>query len=188
VDGSLTLDEFLARPLGDPPEEYRDGTAVPKPALAAPERWLRSDLATLLFGWARASQQGAVAATTPCAFAGAVYVPDVVYFVPGRLDALATAAGSAIRLPPDLAVDVCPSAVDPAWFAARANELLAGGVRQAWVVDAGAETVTVFAAGAEPRVLGRDAVLEAPALLPSFYVHLDDLFEVLAEEAAEASE
>ena len=184
--GQLALETFLARPERDPPEEYRDGGIVAKPALATEERWLRSDLATLLFGWARASGQGAVAATTRCAFRGAVYVPDVAYFAPERRPTGVAAATAAIILAPDLVADVCPAAVDPAWYAERAAELLARGVRQVWVVDGAAETVTVFAPGAGPVTATRDDVLEAPDLLPGFYVHLDDLFETLAEEERES--
>ena len=54
-DSRPAVEAFLARPETDPPEEYVDGVVIRKPALAERERWLRSDLATLLFGWARAS-------------------------------------------------------------------------------------------------------------------------------------
>jgi Uma2 family endonuclease len=184
--GQLTLQAFLARPEGDPPEEYRAGEIVPKPALAPQERWLGADLGTLLFGWARASGQGAVAAATRCVIGGAVYVPDVAYFTPDHRPIGATGPTPAIVRAPDLVADVCPGSVDPAWYAERAAELLDRGVRQVWVLDAAAETVTVFALGAEPTTLARDDLLEAPDLLPGFYVHLDDLFETLAEEERES--
>jgi Uma2 family endonuclease len=184
--GHITLPDFLARPECDPPEEYRAGKIVPKPALLPQERWLGADLGTLLFGWVRASGQGAVAAATRCVIGGAVYVPDVAYFTPDHRPIGATGAIPAIVRAPDLVADVCPGAVDPAWYAERAAELLGRSVRQVWVIDAAAETVTVFTSGAEPTTLARDGVLEAPDLLPGFYVHLDDLFETLAEEERES--
>jgi Uma2 family endonuclease len=184
VAAEHSLGGFLARPATDPPEEYRGGTVVPKPPLAASETWLRSDMATLLFGWARAGQQGAVAASTRFVLGESVFVPDVAYFAPGRRPETSTAG--VIAIAPDLAVDVCPGATDPAWFVDRAGEYLARGVRQAWVLDAGTESVVVLAAGVPPRTVDKGSVLEAPDLLPGFYVHLDDLFEALSEDNAES--
>src|SRR6476469_3811569 len=101
TDTGLTLEGFLARPHIEPPEEYLGGAVIVKPALSEPERWLRSDLATLLFGWARASHQGATALALRCVLDSNVYVPDVVYVVPERLSALVPPAG-ALTAPPDL--------------------------------------------------------------------------------------
>src|SRR4051812_7554612 len=179
------LAAFLARPTTDPPEEFVGGIVVPKPALAEPERWLRSDLATLLFGWARASHQGAAALAIRSVVGSDVYVPDAVYLAPGRLSARPAAA--ALDQPPDLAVEICPATVDPAWVADRLARYLAHGVRLTWLVDVAEETVTVRAAEEEPVVLARGAVLEGGDLLPGFYVHLDDLFDTLLEEASESS-
>ncbi|HLH23919.1 MAG TPA: Uma2 family endonuclease [Chloroflexota bacterium] len=182
----VSLAEFLARPETDPPEEYVDGAVVRKPPLAERERWLRSDLATLLFGWARASHQGAAALAVRCVLGGDVYVPDVEYIAPGRLPASET-AGGALSQPPDLAVEICPATVDPAWVAAKVARYLACGVRCAWLVDPAEETVAVYGPGAAPVTLGRGEVLEGGALLPGFYVHLDDLFDTLQEEPRESS-
>ena len=79
----LALAAFLARPATDPPEEFVGGVVMSKPALAECERWLRSDLATLLFGWARASHQGAAALAMRWIVGSDVYVPDAVYLAPG---------------------------------------------------------------------------------------------------------
>jgi Uma2 family endonuclease len=181
----ITLATFLARPATDPPEEFVAGVVVPKPPLAEQERWLRSDLATLLFGWARASHQGAAALAVRCIFGSDVYVPDVVYVAPGRLPSRAL-PGGALGEPPDLAVEICPATVDPAWVAGKMARYLTHGVRLTWLVDAAEETVTARAAQQEPVTLERGTVLEGGDLLPGFYVHLDDLFDTLREEARES--
>jgi Uma2 family endonuclease len=186
AESRLTLAEFLARPQTDPPEEYVSGSVVAKPALSEPERWLRSDLATLLFGWARASHQGAAALAMRCVLGSDVYVPDAVYLAPERLSAPAFERG-ALTEPPDLVVEVCPAAVDPAWYAERLARYRAHGVRVAWLVDTAEETVAVYAGGAEPVTMGRRAVLEGGDVLPGFFVHLDDLFDTLLEEAREST-
>jgi Uma2 family endonuclease len=182
----LTLAQFLARPPTEPPEELHAGAVTVKPTLSEPERWLRSDLGTLLFGWARASRQGAAALAVRCVLGSDVYVPDAVYVRPERLSSL-DLTGGALTIPPDLVVEICPAAVDPAWFAERAARYQALGVRAAWLVDTAEETVTVYTADAEPMTIGRGAVLDAGDLLPGFYAHLDDLFDTLLEEAHESS-
>ena len=186
ADTGLTLEAFLARPQTDPPEEYLGGAVLAKPALSEPERWLRSDLATVLFGWARASHQGAAAIAMRCMLGTDVYVPDVVYLLPERLTALDGARG-ALTAPPDLVVEVCPAAVDPAWFAERAARFCAHGVRTVWLVDTAVETVTVYADEPPAVMLGRGEVLAGGELLPGFYVQLDDLFDTLLEEAREST-
>src|SRR4051794_3996822 len=104
AEARLTLAEFLARPATDPPEELVGGVVARKPALAEREQWLRSDLATLLFGWARASRQGAAALAIRCALGPDVCVPDVAYVGPGRLASFGP-SGGLLTEPPDLAVE-----------------------------------------------------------------------------------
>lgn len=186
AEARLTLADFLARSETDPAEEYVDGVLVQKPALAERERWLRSDLATILFGWARATRRGAAALAVRCVVGSDVYVPDVVYVAPGRL-ASQGADGGALTEPPDLAVEICPATIDPTWAAQRLARYLAHGVRLAWLVDPAEETVTVSEAQHQPVTVGRGAVLEAGAVLPGFYVYLDDLFDTLLEGARESS-
>jgi Uma2 family endonuclease len=186
ADTGLTLAAFLARPPTDPPEEYVAGAVRTKPALSEPERWLRSDLATLLFGWARASHQGAAALAPRCVLGADVYVPDAAYLLPARLGAL-DPRGGALTVPPDLVIEICPATVDPAWFVARVTRYEAHGVGVVWLVDTGEETLTVHSKGAAPLTLARGAVLEGGDLLPGFYVHLDDLFDTLLEEGREST-
>ena len=113
-------------------------------------------------------------------------MPDVVYVVPERLSGPERAKG-ALGEPPDLAVEICPAAVDPARVAEKVGRYLAHGVRLAWLVDTAEETVTVSEAEHESVTLGRGMVLEGGEVLPGFYVHLDDLFDTLLEEAHESS-
>lgn len=177
---------FLARPETDPPEEYIGGAVVVKPVLSEPERWLRNDLATLLFGWARASHQGAAALGMRWLVGTDVYVPDVLYLAPQVLSAVGR-TGGLLTQTPDLVVEICPAAVDPVWFAGRAARFRAQGVRVVWLVDSAEETVALYAESPEPVVLGRGAVLGGGEVLPEFCMQLDDLFDTLLEEAQEST-
>ncbi len=177
--GAPSLAEFLTWPESEPPSEYVGGRVVEKPALAGRELWLRADLTALLYGWARASHLGAVAALVRCTFGGGSYVPDVVYYAPERRPE--EAAGS-LAAPPDLVVEVCPSTVDPAWVGQKLAREVADGVRLAWLIDPAERTATVYQPGAPPRLLRGGEMLDGGEVLPRFYLFLDDLFDVLDEE------
>jgi Uma2 family endonuclease len=177
-----SLAEFLTWPESDPPSEYLDGRVVEKPPPVGPELWLRADLAALLYGWARASHLGAVASLVRCTFGGASLVPDLVYFSPERLPA-GPAEGIGITVAPDLAVEICPSTVDPAWVGQKLAHGVAHGVRLAWLVDPAERSATVYRPGAPPITLRSGGMLDGGEVLPRFFLFLDDLFEVLDEEA-----
>ena len=177
AEADLTLAEFLRQPETDPPSEYIDGGVVQKPPLQGPDRWLRADLAALLYGWARASRSGAVASEIRCAIGGDVYVVDVAYFGPGCQPAAAALLG-----PPDFAIEVCPREIDPSWVGTRLAYFVAHGVRLAWLVDPLDETVTVYRPEVEPLVVPSGGMLEGGDVLPSFYLHVDDLYAVLGED------
>jgi Uma2 family endonuclease len=173
-----TLAQFLTWPESDPPSEYVDGRVVEKPPLVGPELWLRADLTALLYGWARAANQGAVAALTRCTFGGASLIPDLIYLAPDRR----ADAGSGLALAPDFAVEVCPSTVDPAWVGHKLAHCVAHGVRLAWLVDPAERTVVVYQPGQEPSTLRGGEMLDGGDVLPRFFLFLDDLFDVLDEE------
>ena len=178
MSAAPTLAEFLTRPESDPPTEYVDGRIVEKPPLMGTELWLRADLTALLYGWARAANQGAVAALTRCTFGGASFVPDLIYLAPERR----AEPASTLTLAPDFAVEVCPSSVDPAWVGHKLEHYVAHGVRLAWLVDPAERTVTVYQSGQEPTTLHGGDMLDGGEVLPRFFLFLDDLFEVLDEE------
>jgi Uma2 family endonuclease len=173
---SMTLAEFLARPETEPPLEYIEGAVVEKPPLRGHALWLRADLATLLYGWARASRQGAVASGVRCTLGERSYVLDIAYFSPARL-----VAGQP-QGAPDLAIEICPEDVDPAWVEAKLLHCVAHGVRLAWLIDPLDTTVTVYRPGCAPVRQGRGDRLEADDILPGFYLYVDDLFAVLEED------
>jgi len=176
----VTLEEFLAQPETTPPREYVAGQVVERPALAERERWLRADLATLLYGWARTTGRGAVATEVRCTFGGGSYVPDVVYFAERPAEGAGSAAG--LVATPDFVAEICPAAVDPAWFAARMAEYVAHAVRLAWLIDPAEQVVTVYAPGEGPQRVTAGGMLDGGAVLPGFFLYVDDLFAVLEEE------
>jgi Uma2 family endonuclease len=180
--GRATLAEFLACPESDPPSEFVDGRVVERPPPTGPELWLRADLTALLYGWARASHLGAVAAVVRCTFGGNSYLPDLVYYAPEHRPAGSADAVGALTTPPDFVAEICPSSVDLAWVGHKLARMVADGVRLAWLIDPAERTATVYRPGQAPLALRSGGMLDGADVLPRFYVFLDDLFEVLDEE------
>lgn len=97
-----------------------------------------------------------------------VVQPDVVYFEPERLRELS--ARAAIRVPPDLAVEVL-SPSTAATDRGRKMQLLARfAVREYWIVDPDAETVEVYRLTGEDYVVAQraagDESIASPLLGP----------------------
>jgi hypothetical protein len=87
--------------------------------------------------------------------------PDLAFVSRGRR------AGS-----PDLVVQFAPANVE-----ATAAGWLGSGTRAVLVLDSAARTVKVYRQGAQLRVLGADAVLDLPDLLPGWSLRVGDLFQ-----------
>jgi Uma2 family endonuclease len=100
--------------------------------------------------------------------------PDVTYFVPES----APHAGSTefCRVPPDLAVEVNSPSDIASEVLDKVRWWLGHGTRQVWVVDDPTRTVTIYLPDGTARIIGQDAALTAPDLLPDFELPLAELF------------
>ncbi|HEV7668254.1 MAG TPA: Uma2 family endonuclease [Thermoanaerobaculia bacterium] len=112
---------------------------------------------------------------------GTVYSAQTGFLVPktgGKLKAPDLAFVSAERGGiPALVAQILPSSTFAKIAAKDAESWLAAGSRAALVVDSERRTVTLFASGAKPRVLGGGDFLELPSILPGLSFRVGDLFE-----------
>ncbi len=102
--------------------------------------------------------------------------PDVAFVTAARLE------GGPLeehfrRGPPDLAVEVLSPSNRRRQVAEKVTEYLAAGARAVWVVDPRNRSVTVYRAGADPRVYGAEEELDGGEVLPGFRLPLSKLFE-----------
>ncbi len=78
---------------------------------------------------------------------------------------------------PALVAQILPSSALAKIAAKDAGSWLAAGSRAALVVDSERGTVTLYAAGAKPRLLGGGDFLELPSILPGLSFRVGELFE-----------
>lgn len=78
---------------------------------------------------------------------------------------------------PDLAVEIKGDAQTFSDLNRKAIEYLKAGSALVWVVDSDAETVVVFSQPDHVRVVGKNDLLDAGALLPGFSCRVAEIFE-----------
>ncbi|MDQ3693600.1 MAG: Uma2 family endonuclease [Chloroflexota bacterium] len=101
--------------------------------------------------------------------------PDVGYVRHDRLPA-ASDAEVFLRVTPDLVVEIRSRFARSAPALAKAAMWLESGTALVWLVDAEAETVTVFAPQSGPRVVTMAETLDGGDILPGFTLPVRDIF------------
>jgi Uma2 family endonuclease len=84
--------------------------------------------------------------------------------------------GTFLRVTPDLVVEVRSRIARSAPALAKVAAWLEAGTPLVWLVDAEAETVTVFEPQAGPRVVTSDQTLDGGDVLPGFTLPVRDIF------------
>jgi Uma2 family endonuclease len=140
-----------------------------------------ANVSTLLRNWAKASKAGRVASNDswistrrdPDSVRGA----DVAYVRIGKLR-----DGKVPEGPSDLIPDLCVEVVSPSNTAKemreKADEYLAAGVEEVWVIDPKKNSMTVIRTDSQPRVLSDSDVVTSP-VLPGFSASVSEFFEDL---------
>lgn len=108
-----------------------------------------------------------------------VRAPDVGFVSTASFERWRKAETTYFPGAPDLAVEVLSP--HDAWVEveAKVREYLAAGGQAVWVLNPRSETVYVYAAGAETRVLGPDDSLDASPLLPGLVTPVRGLFDLV---------
>jgi Uma2 family endonuclease len=104
-----------------------------------------------------------------------VVAPDAAFVRAERLPSPDARRGY-LRLAPDLAVEIVSPHDRPADVEAKTRLYLDVGVPLVWVLRPNERTVTVHAAGQEPRRLGTTETLDGGNVLPGFRIAVAELF------------
>jgi Uma2 family endonuclease len=175
----ITLAEFIALPDGDPYRlELAAGRVVREPAPGFRHGRVASRLSRIL--WEAAGQGGHGEVFFDMGFLlvrdpPTVRIPDVAFVSATRLAEHATEEvflGTA----PDLAVEVLSPSNSASEIQRKAFEYLDAGALLVWIVDPAAETVTVYRARNDIRVLGAGETLDGTTVLPGLEVEVGGLF------------
>lgn len=101
--------------------------------------------------------------------------PDISFVARDRLTLEEDEQGYVLVIP-DLVVEVAPPNDRPGRVTRKIERYRQAGVRLIWLVQPRLRTVTVFAAGQEPRTLGDRDELDGGDVLPGFRLQLTDIF------------
>ena len=101
--------------------------------------------------------------------------PDIAFIRADRLPPDTELEGP-LTVVPDLVVEVRSPGDRPSTIDRKIERYRSAGVPLVWLVRPRERTVTVFAQGQEPRVLGINDVLDGGNVLPGFRLPLADLF------------
>lgn len=103
--------------------------------------------------------------------------PDVSFFRAESIGAEGLPQGYAV-IAPDLAVEVVSPSDTSEEMEARAQELLASGVKQVWLVFPRTRTVHQCDPSGHVRVLKAEEMLSGGDVVPGFSCHVSELFDL----------
>ena len=182
----LTLEEFLALPDTEPASEYACGEVMQKPMPTNAHGILQPYIWLLIYQYLARTKLGRVRTEWRCVFGPArrkrAFVPDVVYVSYERMPPGDAREQAYVETAPDLVVEVLSPGESAERFARKLRFYLLHGVRLVWVVDAVAETVTVYTPGAaDERILRPGDTLDGGDVLPGFTAPVAEIMAQLQE-------
>ncbi|MGH9176804.1 MAG: Uma2 family endonuclease [Vicinamibacterales bacterium] len=84
----------------------------------------------------------------------------------------------AVRLAPDLVIEIVSPTDRRSAVVAKAHEYLSYGVKLVWVVDPASRSITVFQSNGSEDVLGQNDTIDGEDVLPGFRATLRDIFQL----------
>lgn len=157
--------------------ELVDGVLVEKP-MGYEESILATYIASMLGNFVRSGNLGQVSGEAGMVrlFPGLIRIPDVAFASWDRFPQRRLTGEPIPDLAPDLAVEVLSRSNTAAEMAIKVDEYFTAGVRQVWLVDPKARTVTVFAAADDSITLSEQDYLDGGSVLSGFTLSLRTLF------------
>ena len=185
VDGGLLTAEDLERMHGDGLRgELIRGVFHEKMSTGLLHGVIAFRIGASLLDHAKRSQPGIVAGTDVGVLLelgpDTVREPDVA-FVPAHRVPAGGITQRFTTVVPDVVAEVASPSDGPGELAEKARMWLSLGVRLVWVVQPETRTVDVHRTGQPAVVLGENAVLSAPDVLPGFEYPLSSLFSDQAD-------
>ena len=180
-DREMTVEDLYVMPDDGLNYELQAGMLVSEPApgfrhghvVAAIAELLRAHVKPQRLGVVLAGDSGFILARKPDTVRG----PDVAFVSKERFERSGDTVKAFVGAP-DLAVEVLSPSNTPLAMHAKVADYLAAGTRCVWVVDAEAQTVTVYRSLLGPYRLGEDETLDGDDVVPGFRVRVGELFEL----------
>ena len=157
--------------------ELIDGVLVEK-AMGSRESQIAVCLLTILWSFVRPRNLGLILATDGMLRFpnGRVYLPDITFIARDRLPGGELPDSATTPIVPDLCVEIESRSNSATEIDAKTADYFAHGVREVWLVRPVEKTLTVLAAGVEPRVFGETDRFAAGTILPGLEFTVGELF------------
>jgi len=182
VGQHMTLDEFLALPEVKPYLEYDDGVVRQKMSPKFVDVSVQGVLNMRLnqaagpqrLGWARPELRFVTPAWAP--------VPDVSFYLRGRIRRSAVLANEDIQVAPDIAIEIVSPGQSVTGLIAKCLRYLTLGTKVALIVDPGQETVLALRPDSPIQVMRDDDRIDIGDVLPDFELTVRELFGAIVSD------
>lgn len=177
IQSQMTAEEFFNSPFSGERYELKNGEAIPK---VAPQRFhasLQMALLYLLGDWSlgKGDLLPEWSVKLQRNQRDWVPIPDLTYVSYDRLEPNWKEDGPC-PIPPDLAIEIISPGQTFGELVEKASDYLSAGVLRVWLVDAQAQTITVFAPQAVPATY-RDELPIVDALFPELKLTVQQVFK-----------
>ena len=173
VETDMTLEDFLESDLAG--YEYAKGELIPMPPTSGKHGEISSNIHWHLYSHVRTNQLGRVyIADTGFQIGERVLMPDIAFISTARLP---DDRQKAFSIPPDLAVEVVSRTDILHRVEEKAFAYLEAGTRMVWVFKPVSETVMVYRAKTDIKVLTCKDTLTGEEVVEGFSCQVAQLFE-----------
>jgi Uma2 family endonuclease len=175
---SMTVEELEKMPGGEDFELF-DGVPTEHPGMSVQHGFVGIEIAGPLYAFVKRRRLGRLF-TSDTQFVLArnpdtVVKPDVSFIRTERMPP-PEAYALISRIPPDFAAEIVSPGDRRAEIEDKIRRYQAAGVPLLWYVAPAQRTVTVYALGPEPVVLGEDGVLDGGEVFPGFTLPVAEIF------------
>lgn len=174
----ITVEEF-EQMVFDHPVDLVEGEIIAMPPAGSQHGRVAINVGFLLESWCRQQARGIVLGNDAAIVIGTdpdtVRGADVSFISQNRIPAEGLPEG-ALRIAPDLVVEVLSPSDRWADVFEKVTEYLAIGVKEVWVVDGTKKLVDVFRPGSSSKRFANSDQLTSPDVLPGFATAVSEFF------------
>ncbi len=183
VYDDLSLKRFLRLPEAKPALEYLRGKVVQKVSPKTTHSVLQMQLGSYVLTYARPRKLGQPYTELRCTFGGESIVPDLCFFVRGRIsrDEHGRLVDD-VLLPPDLAIEILSPGQTLKDLGTKLSRCVSHGVRLGWLIQPRRSRAFVFRPDRPVETLDIGGVLQGEDVLPGFALPLSEMFGWLVED------
>jgi Uma2 family endonuclease len=177
------LDQFLRLPEFKPALEFIGGRVIQKMSPTLPHSVIQGELLSVLNGFARPKKLGSAYPELRAVFGGAAQVPDVSFYLTGRLPKFVRGQEPPlIEIPPDITAEILSPGQTANELRRKIRHAIKHGTKLGWIFDSTREQVGVLRPGRKIEILKAGDLLNGGDVLPEFALSIEEIFGWLDQD------